>query len=179
MEIKKIAIIGPESTGKTTLAAGLARHFSAVMVPEFARDYLERHGAGYAYEDLRKIAEGQLGLEDEMVSSVIDAGERKSVFLDTELTVMRVWSEVVFGRCDHFILSAIAARSYDHYLLTFPDLPWEPDPLREYPDVKERMRHYNYYLDAVINQKSPFSIIRGQGEERMKDAVRAVSYLFQ
>lgn len=179
MEIKKIAIIGPESTGKTTLATELARHYDSVMVPEFARSYLERQGPAYAYEDLRKIAEGQLVLEDEMLFSLSDKGNNKAVFLDTELTVIRVWSEVVFGRCDNFILSAIAARFYDHYLLTFPDISWEPDPLREYPDEKERMRHFNYYHDAVINQQVPFSIIRGQGEERMKEAVRAVSYLFQ
>jgi NadR type nicotinamide-nucleotide adenylyltransferase len=179
MEIIKIAIIGPESTGKTTLAKGLAKYFTAAMVPEFARDYLEGKGSGYTYEDLRKIAEGQLRLEDEVVSSLTDAGKKKAVFLDTELTVIRVWSEVVFGRCDHLILSAIAAGYYDHYLLTFPDLTWEPDPLREYPDGNERMRHFNYYLDSIINQQVPFSIIRGQGEERMQEAVRAVSYLFQ
>lgn len=179
MEVKKIAIIGPESTGKTTLAKELANYFGGVMVPEFARSFLEKQGPEYSYEDLRKIAEGQLGLEDEIVSSLINGTNRPIIFSDTELSVIRVWSEVVFGRCDHFILSSIAARPYDHYLLTFPDLDWEPDILREYPNEKERHRHFHYYLDAVINQSSPFSIIRGKGEGRKQEAIRALSYLFE
>jgi NadR type nicotinamide-nucleotide adenylyltransferase len=177
--MKKIAIIGPESSGKTTLVTELAVRLRGSQVPEFARSFLEKTGPAYAFEDLRKIAQGQLQLEDDIVSSVISSKGNPVFFLDTELTVIRVWSEVVFNRCDNFILSSIAARQYDHYLLTYPDLEWQPDDLREYPDDQERIRHYHYYLDAMLNQQVPFSIIRGKGEERISQALQALSYLFQ
>lgn len=177
--MKKIAIIGPESTGKTTLTEELATRLRGSQVPEYARSFLEKNGPAYTFEDLRRIAQGQLQLEDEIVSSVISTKSNPVLFLDTELTVIRVWSEIVFDRCDNFILSSIAARQYDHYLLTYPDLEWQPDGLREYPDDQERIRHYYYYLDTMLNQQVPFSIIRGKGEERIGQAIQAVSYLFQ
>src|SRR5579871_1548096 len=163
MPLKKIVIIGPESTGKSTLCENLAAHFHTGWVREYAREYLEEHGMGYSYETLSVIARGQLELEDAATRSLAaDAAATRSLaalagtaeaakapspdialFIDTDMYVMKVWSEYVFGRCEPWILDEIVRRKYDGYLLCNTDLPWAPDPLREYPDpgIRERLYH--------------------------------------
>ncbi|MEL7147495.1 MAG: ATP-binding protein, partial [Bacteroidota bacterium] len=64
----RIAIVGPESTGKTTLARSLAKHLQTSWVPEFARQYLEDLGRDYQKSDLVTIARGQLKTEDEKLN---------------------------------------------------------------------------------------------------------------
>ena len=168
--MKKIAIIGPESTGKSTLTQQLADHYETVWCPEYARAYLHENGTNYTFNDLQKIAEGQLILEDTLLLEV----NNDLYFIDTEMYVMKVWCEYVFGKCHQFILDAIAERKYDLYLLCNTDLPWVADDLREYPDEAPRKELYNIYKDLLINQSTPWLNISGNYEDRLQTAINAV-----
>jgi nicotinamide riboside kinase len=189
--IKKIVVIGPESTGKSTLCKQLAQHFNTMWCPEYAREYLHQHGVKYTYDDLAKIAEGQLVMEDycaEEVNNqystinnqVSNSLQKRTIhssqllFIDTNMYVMKVWYEYVFGKCEYFVLDEIAARNYDLYLLCNIDLPWTFDEMREYPEEAPRMELYNIYKDILINQKTPWIEISGNYEERLQKAIDAV-----
>src|SRR5678816_1931958 len=145
--LKKIIIIGPESTGKSTLCEQLAAHYKTLWCPEYAREYLLKHGNKYNYDNLLTIAKGQVALEDEYIEkvnsqwSIVNKAPSNSpftihhsplLFIDTDMYVMKVWCEFVFGKCHRYILEQIAERKYDLYLLCNTDLPWIKDDLREY-----------------------------------------------
>jgi nicotinamide riboside kinase len=100
------------------------------------------------------------------------------LFIDTDLYVIKVWSEYVFGRCEAWILDEIVRRKYDAYLLANTDLPWADDPLREYPDPGIRERLFHIYKDLLINQSVPWAEVSGVGDERRARAIDAVERLF-
>jgi NadR type nicotinamide-nucleotide adenylyltransferase len=187
MNVKKIVVLGPESTGKSSLCAQLAGHYQTQWVPEFARAYLLQYGSQYTVDNLYSIATGQLASEDAALKQLVahslspDAALPNNDFypllIDTDMYVMKVWSEVVFNQCDNRILNAIAQRPYDLYLLCDTDLPWVADELREYPDLHTRQTIFQYYKDAMIQQHVPFVIIRGDYESRFKTAVAAIERL--
>lgn len=164
-----MVIIGPESTGKSTLSLDLAAHFGTVALPEYARQYLESRNGRYEEQDLLAIAAGQLTSEDT---------QRKEangiLFCDTDLYVIKVWSEHKYGRCATPILQEIAVRPYDLYLLTDIDMPWQEDPLREHPQPEMRAYFFKVYLDIVQNTGLPFSLISGNRKERLKAAISAI-----
>lgn len=204
-ELKKIVVIGPESTGKSTLCKLLAKYYNTLWCPEYAREYLLMHGVAYTYNDLLTIAKGQLKLEDEYAENVkrqssivnretlmvdndgenIHNGAQSAtchlqpdislLFVDTDMYIMKVWCEYVFGKCHPFILEQIATRKYDLYLLCNPDLPWEPDVLREYPDEASRIELYGIYKNLLQNQPTPFIEITGSYDERLQKAITAVN----
>ena len=167
MEIAKIVLLGPESTGKTTLAKQLARHFDTDWVPEYARQYIDELDRPYGESDLLDIAKGQLQLEDEKAKKT-----NRLLFYDTNLITIKIWSEYKYGRTDAWILDSLNTRSYDFYLLMDTDLPWESDPQREHPEQRpELFDLYKKYLDE---NQFPFSIITGQGEMRFQYARRSI-----
>ncbi|MEP6616435.1 MAG: AAA family ATPase [Ginsengibacter sp.] len=170
-KLKKIVVIGPESTGKSTLCYQLAEHFKSLWAPEFARQYLEKKPGSYQYDDLLTIAKGQLRLEDEYV---INSVGQSFLFIDTDMHVMQVWSEFAFGKCDNWILQQIAGRQYDLYMLCNTDLPWILDELREYPDAATRNKLYRYYKEQMLNQGTPWIDISGNYEHRLQLAIDAV-----
>ncbi len=194
-EIKKIVTIGPESTGKSTMCRLLAKHFSTMWCPEYARDYLLQYGTQYTFETLETIGKGQLALEDQYTleiqsqqtnikkDSPVTAGlsplvERapKLLFIDTDMYVMKVWCEFVFGRCHQFILDDIVSRKYDLYLLCNTDLPWVRDELREYPDEKTRLELFHIYKDILANQNVPWIELKGDADARLETAKEAVNH---
>jgi NadR type nicotinamide-nucleotide adenylyltransferase len=170
----RIAVVGPESSGKSTLCAALADALQTQWVPEYARSYLEAHQKINvdSQEELQVIAAGQLAAEEAIAS-----GARQHLICDTDLHMVRIWSETMYNQCSHRILASIATRQYDLYLLSFPDVPWQADPLRGYPDYKDRHYFYLQYLDMVINSGLPFAVIRGTEEERLNAALTAIKQL--
>src|SRR5690606_11050767 len=126
MDIRRVAVIGPECTGKSDLSKFLAAEFNTVWVPEFAREYLDNLSRPYIIDDLTEIAKGQIEQEDSLT-----ARANQVLICDTNLYVIKVWSNFKYGHCDPWILRQIAERPYDLYLLTYVDIPWEYDPLRE------------------------------------------------
>ncbi|MEO6637113.1 MAG: ATP-binding protein [Ginsengibacter sp.] len=196
--IKKIVIIGPESTGKTTLCRQLAEHYKTQWVPEYAREYLLTNGKDYSYDELLTIAKGQIDLEEKIVQqlpgisyqtpvssrgeatipmqSSIDVPHNLSLipgtlFIDTDMYVMKVWCEFVFNKCHNWILNRIAERRYDGYLLCSADVDWVKDDLREYPDKKTRDKLYYYYKDLMVNQPVPWADIFGDYNTRFSKAI--------
>lgn len=163
----RIAITGPESTGKTTLTEYLSAHFGGVAVSEFAREYLENIGRSYNYDDILHIAQQQILSEDRA------SMKSKIVFCDTELLVTKIWCDDKFGRCHSWIIEELQKRDYDLVLLCNTDMPWEPDPQREDPDRRDylmglyRNQVANYYVNVVE--------ISGDGDERLKMAWSVVS----
>lgn len=176
--MKKIVIIGPESTGKSTLCEQLARRYNTLWCPEYAREYLLAHGKQYSYDDLLTIAKGQVAFEDKFIQSAIN-NLKPEIFIDTDMYVMKVWSEFVFGKCHRFILEQIVERKYSQYLLCNTDLPWVKDELREYPDLESRQRLYTIYKDIMINQPTPWVEIRGNNDERLQKAITVVDKLLK
>lgn len=181
--VKKIVIIGPESTGKSTLCKQLAAHYNTVWVKEYAREYLLKNGTNYSYENLLDIAKGQVASEELEARSWEAANKseidnlQSKIFIDTDMYVMKVWCEFVFEKCHHWILNRIVERKYDLYLLCNIDLPWVKDELREYPDLESREKLYRHYKDIMVNQNVPWVDISGTYEERLQKALDAVDKL--
>lgn len=170
----RIAITGPESSGKSALAAELANRWRTAWVPEFAREYLLAlpDPAAYTLRDLEAIAHGQLADEDR-VAAQLAPGEL--LFCDTDLVVVLIWAEERFGQCPAWLrAAALDPAAYDLRLLLTPDLPWAPDPLREAPDPAERARLFARYHATLQASRLPFTEISGVGEARYEAAARAV-----
>lgn len=173
--IKKIVVLGPESTGKSTLCDQLATHFKTSWVKEYAREYLLTNGTNYTFNNLLDVAKGQLLLEDQTINVLKDKDTTLPVFIDTDMYVLKVWCEFVFDNCHHWILNQIVERKYDLYLLCNIDLPWVKDELREYPDLETREKLYHYYKDIMLNQNVPWVNISGNYAERLHKAIDAVT----
>ena len=179
----KVGIVGPESTGKSTLAQALAERLQGTFVPEFAREYVGGLGRAYTYEDVCLIAERNC-LEARQVERPLAklAKSRKTAnaqsritFFDTELIVTKVWLDEVYGRRPEWITEPIPADcQMDFYLLLYPDLPAVPDPLRENLEQSARERLFRKYLHEVELTGKPYAIVRGFGEEREVAALRAL-----
>ena len=171
--LKKIVILGPESTGKSTLCEQLALHFNTLSCPEYARQFLSENGLKYNYDSLLTIAKGQLTLEDQFTEQAIQ-NKKNLLFIDTDMYVMKVWCEYVFNNCPTYILDEINARTYDYYLLCDIDLPWTADEMREYPDPQPRQELFHIYKDLLINQTTPWGIVSGEGEIRTQKAIQLI-----
>ena len=167
MRIKKIAIVGPESTGKSALAQALADTYNTVWVPEIARTYLENLNRPYTQTDVETIARLQLEEEDKMLSKA-----KGALFCDTTLMVVKVWMENAFGSCPAWILESIQSRYYHFYLLPDIDLPWQPDPLREHPDKREFFKEW--YIKELNSVHANYAIISGNGQSRVESAIQAI-----
>ena len=172
--MKKIVIIGPESTGKSTLCADLAAHYNTVWCPEYARTYLEERGNNYSFENLLEIAKGQQSLEEDTLLKAAPP----FYFIDTNQYVIKVWCEVVFSDCHSWIIKQIAKTQYDYYLLCDVDLPWVADGLREYPDLAQRQRLLKMYKDILVNDGTPWALISGTASERLQRAVSVLDAAF-
>ncbi len=178
--VKKIVIIGPESTGKSTLCKNLASHYKTAWVKEYAREYLLKNGTAYSFENLLTIAKGQVDNEEEGIrnlavqSSSAPTTQHSPLIIDTDMYVLKVWCEFVFGQCHHWILNRIVERKYDLYLFCNIDLPWVKDELREYPDLKTREKLYHHYKDILVNQHTPWVDISGNYDERLQKAINAI-----
>lgn len=172
--LRKVVVIGPESTGKSTLSAALANELSTVWVPEYARTYLDTLHRPYTEADLLSIANGQLASEDSLSATATN-----TLICDTDLYVVKVWSEHKYGRCHSHILEAIAARHYDLYLLTYIDIDWQQDHQREHADPAMRQYFYNIYRDIVANSGTPWADVRGSHTQRLQTSLHAIQQLFQ
>ncbi len=165
----KIAITGPESSGKTTIAKLLAEELNACYIPEFAREYLENLDRSYTIKDLDEIAQGQ-------VDRWNDAPKDKSLVCDTELIVVKIWSEFKYSKVSDNILELLDKQRFDIYFLCRPDIPWEPDALRENPDDRDVL--FEMYVKELESRKLPFVILEGTIELRLKGALKILDDLF-
>ncbi len=160
----KIAVIGPESSGKSTLCKYLSKYFEGVYFQEFARPYLEEKQGKYLYEDLEIIARKQ-NEERKNITKPIN-------FFDTENISLKIWSDYRYGKTSEYILQLIQEQNFDFYLLCEPDLPWEYDLLRENPN--DRYELFEIFKKELIQNKFPYGIINGNDQIRMENAVRII-----
>ena len=172
--IIKIALFGPESTGKTTLATQLAAYYNTEWVPEFARDYLqlkwEENQQICTLEDMMPIAYGQVALENEKLKSA-----KKYLFCDTNLMVTKVFSEVYYGFCNPNLMDAAIEHEYDLFFLTDIDVPWEKDDIRDKPEGRETV--FSVFRQTLIESKKPFITLSGNKESRLEKAKAIVDDL--
>jgi NadR type nicotinamide-nucleotide adenylyltransferase len=169
-KIKTVCVIGPECTGKTALSKFLAEHYKVPWVQEYARAYLGKLGRKYHESDLLKIGHGQIRMEDEWKQ---DAD--RLLICDTNLLVIKIWSEFKYGKVEPEIELIHAQRTYDLYLLTYIDVPWEEDPQREHPQQREEL--WQRYYNLVGASQVPVVEIRGTRPEREALAVQAIDRL--
>ena len=167
-KIIKIAITGPESTGKSSLASELAEYYHTAYVPEYARGYINQLYRPYNQEDILKIAKGQIRYEKVYLKKA-----NKILFCDTELIVTKIWSEVKYVNCDPWILQKIIENRYDLFLLCNIDLPWEADPQREHPHMREKL--FSLYHEELTRRGFPFKVVSGLGKERLMNAIGAIN----
>ena len=165
--IIRIAFIGPESTAKSTLSKQLAQHFNTVWIEEHARKYLSKLNRKYTIDDILEISKQQLITEEKEIQNA-----RKFIFIDTELINAKVWCMDVFKTCPAFISEAISKHKYDLYLLTFPDLKWEPDPLRENPTRREFL--FNWYEKELKSIQANYAIIKGKNDQRFLNCISSI-----
>jgi len=167
---RRVVLTGSESTGKTTLAVRLARHYGTSWVPEFARAYAELKGGPLTVADVERIARGQLAAEERAL-----ARGPGLVVLDTDIVSTVVYAEHYYGACPAWVREAALERQGDLYLLLAPDLPWTADPVRDRPRQREEM--HALFRRALENVGARFVEIAGAGDARFRAAVEAVERL--
>ncbi len=168
--VKRIAIIGPESTGKTWLAKKLSNHYNTEMVSEFAREYFNDKEYKYSPDILVDIAKGQL--ENEEVAALSSNG---ILFCDTDFIVMKIWSKVVFDFVPDWIEKQVSEHVYDLYLLCFPDLEWEPDSLRSNPHNRQYI--YDLFVNELEENNFNYKVVKELGNRRIKNVISFVDEL--
>lgn len=165
-----ISIVGPESTGKTDLAKALASHYKTDWVPEFAREYLNDLERPYDFNDLSEIAKGQARAQNEALKK-----GKNPVIFDTDLLVVKVWSQFKYGKLDPFISAQLALQRSDIYILTYFDIPYEEDPLRENPNqIPELFDVYKRELDVM---NAEYIVVQGDRQKRLDTAISLINNL--
>ena len=165
--LTRVCLTGPESTGKSELAAKIAAHFGAVVVAEFARHYAIERGNQLTYEDVEPIARGQMALNDALP-------EDQLVILDTDLISTVVYSRHYHGRCPAWIEKEARRRQAGLYLLLDTDLPWKPDAARDAGgEVREEL--FDAFCRVLDEFETRWVIVSGEREERFRNAISAVS----
>jgi len=168
----RIAVTGPESTGKTTLARQLAVAFKGTYIPEYARTYVENLSAHYSFEDVEQIALAQI----EQYESTNDSAEQ-IFFFDTWLIITKVWFNWVYGKIPVWLDSQIRACAIDLFLICEPDLPWEADPVRE-NGGENRIKLFDQYCEEMKHYGFNFVEISGTGNVRLENAKAAIGLHF-
>lgn len=166
-ELIRIAVVGPESTGKSTISAQLADHYQTVWVPEFAREYCEKLTEPCTWQDEINMFRGQLQLENELKSQA-----NRILICDTTFITVKIWSDYMFGQSPPEVLEKLLDHTYDFYLLMNIDLPWEDDPLRDFPHMRE---HFMEVWHKELSElDATYTLISGSEEERLQNAIRAI-----
>ena len=174
-DLIKVVLFGPESSGKTTLAQELAKHYQTEWVPEFAREYLQekwnKEQRTCEAHDLIPIAEGQIRLENYWTEKA-----NKLLICDTDLLETKVYSEAYYlGYCDPVLETYALQNTYNLYLLTSIDIPWEKDDLRDKPNERERM--FLYFKETLEKYDRNFVILKGNKENRLALAIKFIDKL--
>jgi NadR type nicotinamide-nucleotide adenylyltransferase len=172
--VRRVVLIGSESTGKTTLAQRLAEHYGVKWVPEFVREYAAGKGGALDFSDHGPIAQGQIALEDQFRAAAA-AGDDNLLIEDTDLLSTAVYCMHYYGRCPAWLQEAARERRPDLYLLLDIDLPWSPDPQRDRGHMRPEM--HALFRDAVERSGVPYVLVSGDAEHRFAAAHHAIDNL--
>ena len=169
--IKKIAVVGPECTGKSTISEQLAKHYSTVWVPEYAREYCSQLTSECTWEDEINMFKGQLELERTLLPQANDI-----LICDTTFITVKIWCDYVFGKAPEEVLDELRRHPYDLYLLMDIDLPWQDDPLRDFPE--KRPHFMKVWHKELRSLNANYSTISGSDSQRFLNAISTIdSYL--
>lgn len=173
-EIKRIVLIGAESTGKTELSEFLSGKYNTVSVPEYAREYIENLKRPYTYTDVEYIADKQIELENEYYQKA-----DKILFYDTYLIITKIWFKLVFNKVPDWIDKKIKDSNIDLFLLCNNDIPWIPDPVRENGgEMREKL--FKIYKEELNQFGFNYEIVKGEGDDRFNNALKHVNeFLYQ
>ncbi|ABE75193.1 AAA family ATPase [Psychrobacter cryohalolentis] len=171
----KVAVLGAESTGKTTLCRDLATHFGCPWVPEYMRTYLQAkwddEQLTCTWEDLLPIAQGQILLENKLAKQVSQtSNDHHYLFCDTSLFELMVYSNWYYGDCPETLTQAALVHHYDLILLTDVDTPWVADDLRDSPHQRDEISAY--FADQLTAYNKPFQSIGGDREVRVQQVIK-------
>jgi len=166
--IKKIAIVGPESTGKSTLSQQLAKYYNVPWVPEYARYYCAALTTPCTLQDEVNMFHGQVALEE----SVLAVADTDFIICDTTFITVKIWSDEMFGETPQVVLNELHKRPYDLYLLLDIDLPWQEDPLRDFPTMRE---HFLEIWHKELKQLKANYVVVGGIEDRLQNAITAIN----
>lgn len=166
-KIKKIAIVGPESTGKSTISQQLAKYYAVPWVPEYARYYCAALTKPCTLQDEVNMFHGQVALED----SFLATAETDFILCDTTFVTVKIWSDAMFGQTPEVVLDALVERHYDFYILLDIDLPWADDPLRDFPDQRE---HFMKVWHQELQNLGANYVVVGGIENRLQNAIAAI-----
>lgn len=175
-DIIRIVLYGPESTGKTTLSKALAAHYNTCWVPEYMRVFLESKPLNpeeelVTYQELLPIARGQMQTENKKLEEA-----NTFLFCDTNLLELQVYAQYYFGKSPDDLSAYSIKNTYDLYILTHIDTPWEPDGLRDRPEDREEM--FILFEQKLINNNLPYITVKGNENERLSFAISQIDMLF-
>lgn len=165
--IKKIAIVGPESTGKSTISQQLAKYYTVPWVPEYARYYCAALTADCTLQDEINMFHGQVALEE----SVLSMTESEFIICDTTFLTVKIWSDEMLGETPAIVLDALQNRPYDFYVLLDIDLPWQEDPLRDFPHMRE---HFMGIWHKELKALQANYVVVGGIEDRLQNVINAI-----
>ena len=165
----RIAITGPESTGKTTLALALSEYYKVSFIPEYAREYLEKRNGNYEQSDLDTIAKGQF----QSLESSLD----KVIICDSDFSVLEIWSQYKYKNVSELIYSLVGKKLFDLHILCCPDIPWETDPLRENQNSREHL--FELYKKSLLQNNKHFIVVNGSPKNRLEKSLAAIDTLIK
>lgn len=168
---KHIVVTGPESTGKSVLSKALSQTLDLPLQPEIARYEIEILNRPYTAVDVQKMAMQHYQMEQEIL-------ENKRTVFDTDLTVYQIWLSYKYGSAPDWITTYLKRNAPSkNYLLLYPDLPWQPDPLREAPVLETRMELFELYKKLLDTIQASYGIVKGHGEARFQNSLEILAAL--
>jgi len=176
--IKKIVLVGPESSGKTTMAKLISKKLNTTYIKEYGADYIDQKGLNqntknndkFSIIDINHIASGQIHLENEALKQ-----NNKTIIYDTDLITTQIWSEIYFNKCPKWIVDESYRRTYDLYLLMDIDFEWQDEGIREFPE--KRQWHFNRIKKELDKRNLNYKLISGTIEDRLKKCLKEIKKL--
>lgn len=169
--VKKIAVVGPESTGKSTICEQLAQYYHTVWVPEYAREYCQQLTEPCSWQDEINMFKGQLALEKQLIPKA-----NRLLICDTTFLTVKIWCDHTFGKAPQEVLDELPKHPYDLYLLMDIDLPWQEDPLRDFPHLREHFMNVWHAELQRLNAK--YVVISGTASVRFNNAVNTINKFY-
>ena len=171
--MKVVVLAGPESSGKSWLAALLQERFGGILVGEYVRYFIEQNPRDTCLADIPAIARGQLDWEDQARSQ-----QPELLILDTHLLSNMLWSQTLFDDCPDWLEAQLLSRHYDLHLLLSPDdVEWTPDGQRCQPSLAERQAFFNASAQWLDRHQQPVQVVKGDWQARQQQAFAAVEQL--
>jgi NadR type nicotinamide-nucleotide adenylyltransferase len=164
---KKIAVLGPESTGKTWLCVKLANHYRTTFCEEYARIYFQNKKYEYSISDIDKIALGQFDIVKKQLKE-----NKPLLFFDTDFITLKIWSEVVFEKTTDTIENLVRNNIFDLYLLCNIDMPWKEDPLRK--NKHNRQYIFDLFVKELVRNNLQFKIVSGSQGSRLQNTIKII-----